>query len=222
MKIFRVLTLIILFQCCAAAQTTSVSVVNAANFRFNVAPDSIAAIFGDGFATTTEFSQSLPLPKTLAGVRVEAGIYPCDLFAVSPRQINFHVPAALGLGPHQVKVTTAAGTFFLGSIFVTERAPSIFTVDRNGQGRAEGYSIPAGQVTYLVLFGTGLRRGGSFDTWLNIAGVGAFRAVYVGPAPGFVGLDQINVAIPTGALITETGAFLQSGAFQSQGFAVRP
>jgi len=85
----------------AAAQ--SVVVTNAANFRHGIAPGSIAVAFGgEGFTTVTEEARALPLPDTLARVRLLVDRSFTGLFFVSPRQINFLVPSGLTQGLHTV------------------------------------------------------------------------------------------------------------------------
>ncbi|MDX2034706.1 MAG: LamG-like jellyroll fold domain-containing protein [Blastocatellia bacterium] len=55
---------------------------------------------------------------------------------------------------------------------------------------------PAGDRLFLVLFGTGLRKRSSLQTVAaSIAGL-ALPADFAGPAPGFAGLDQINLELP--------------------------
>jgi uncharacterized protein (TIGR03437 family) len=56
-------------------------------------------------------------------------------------------------------------------------------------------SVPGEQV-YLILFGTGLRYRNSLNTVSLEIGGGFTNALYVGAAPGFVGLDQINALAP--------------------------
>ena len=60
---------------------------------------------------------------------------------------------------------------------------------------------PAGDIVFLSLYGTGLRNRSSLSAVkANIGGVittlDAAKFEYAGPAPGFVGLDQVNVQIP--------------------------
>lgn len=62
-----------------------------------------------------------------------------------------------------------------------------------------------GAVVYLILFGTGIRRAPNGDgdagngvaesVQATIGGVAA-QVSYAGPAPGYVGLDQVNIKIP--------------------------
>ncbi|HYE74120.1 MAG TPA: hypothetical protein VEF04_12355 [Blastocatellia bacterium] len=64
---------------------------------------------------------------------------------------------------------------------------------------------PAGDAVYLILFGTGIRRAPNADNstangvaesvQATIGGVPA-QIFYAGPAPGYTGLDQVNIRIP--------------------------
>jgi uncharacterized protein (TIGR03437 family) len=47
---------------------------------------------------------------------------------------------------------------------------------------------------YLSLYGTGIR-GRTSNASATIGGIGA-TVQYAGPAPGYAGLDQVNVALP--------------------------
>jgi uncharacterized protein (TIGR03437 family) len=64
---------------------------------------------------------------------------------------------------------------------------------------------PPGDVVYLILFGTGLRRapdadgnaanGAAESVQATVGGVAA-KVTYAGAAPGFTGLDQVNILLP--------------------------
>lgn len=49
-----------------------------------------------------------------------------------------------------------------------------------------------GQV-YVTLYGTGIRNGQSVSVTINGTNV---PVQFVGPAPGFTGLDQVNILLP--------------------------
>jgi uncharacterized protein (TIGR03437 family) len=60
---------------------------------------------------------------------------------------------------------------------------------------------PPDEIVVLLLYGTGVRYRGSLDAVaVSIGGISftlnAARFEYAGPAPGFVGLDQVNVQVP--------------------------
>src|SRR5262249_28388332 len=90
-------------------------IVNAASFQpwdqpgHILAPGSIAAIFGQHFATETVEATSVSLPTVLGGTSVIVNGSPAPLFFVSPSQINFQVPSSAKQS-QTVVVTTLAGT----------------------------------------------------------------------------------------------------------------
>ncbi|MDQ6708814.1 MAG: hypothetical protein M3Z85_22875, partial [Acidobacteriota bacterium] len=101
------------------------------------------------------------------------------------------------------------------NVMIEPAVPAIFSLDESGTGAAAATNavtgagittqnpIRAGQ--FLALYATGLgdtQTRGSLDYSLAaptalIAGIPA-RVLFAGRAPGFVGLDQINVEVPAG------------------------
>jgi len=86
-------------------ESTSVfTSVSAASFKSgSLAPESIAASFGENLAAATQSGSTISLPTALAGTSVtvagSAGVARlAALFLVSPSQINYLVPADTGLG----------------------------------------------------------------------------------------------------------------------------
>ena len=63
--------------------------------RGPVAPGSIISLFGQNLAATAATAQTLPLPRTLNGVRVLVGEKEAPLFYVGPGQVNAQVPVEL-------------------------------------------------------------------------------------------------------------------------------
>ncbi|HEU0119537.1 MAG TPA: hypothetical protein VFQ91_03355 [Bryobacteraceae bacterium] len=206
------------------AQITAspLQVVSAANFRPIVAPESLATVFGDGFATHSavgELDCNGQLPVTLEGVRVQVEGLAARLVFVSPTQINFVVPAGLPSGSRKVTVQLAGGETRETTVSVARYAPGLFTLpclrgDRGAildavrftmepfQPVTNRYSGPDKQ-TRLALFGTGLRfaagNDGSPIAVDALYGAGQKIQVpveFAGPAPLFAGLDQVNLVVP--------------------------
>jgi len=200
------------------ASIAPISVVNAADFRTYSSPDSIATIFGANLTTTTASASILPLPANLAGVQVTIDGLDCGLFFVSPNQINFHIPANVVAGLRSVRATNGAGQTFFGDFFIQSQGPGVFTKDSTGEGAAAGYFVAANGQLYAVLYATGITPEGlnPSDVLLRTPG-GTWGATWVGFAPGFVGLVQINVPIPA-STANGQGAQLIVGAVASQGF----
>jgi uncharacterized protein (TIGR03437 family) len=55
---------------------------------------------------------------------------------------------------------------------------------------------PATDQVFLVIFGTGLKQRSSLSAVSCSIGGANSEVIYVGPAPGFDGLDQVNVRLP--------------------------
>jgi uncharacterized protein (TIGR03437 family) len=207
------------------AAQQAVVLINAASYAADpnagMAPDSIGALYG---SFVTQGNQAYPappgvtpLPTTLGGVAVTIGGKAASLFYVGTTQINLLVPADIPDGTATISVTNADGTTRAGSVRIARTEPGIFTALSSGSGVAaalttkdgQSYSyvsnadgsardVDAGtreQPNYLVLFGTGLRLAAAGSLTVTIQGVPA-KVLYAGAAPGFAGLDQINLTIP--------------------------
>jgi uncharacterized protein (TIGR03437 family) len=78
------------------------SVVNAASYARSVKGEAllvggaIFSIFGENLAVSEQRASGTPLPTTLGGTSVTVGGIAAPLFYVSPGQINFQVPYAIG------------------------------------------------------------------------------------------------------------------------------
>jgi uncharacterized protein (TIGR03437 family) len=217
-KFFLFCSLII--PCLLPAQT-QLAVVSAANYQSSVAPGSIAAVFGSSLATTTESAQldsSGQLPTQLGGTTVTIDGQAALLIYVSPRQINLVVPEGTQLGTPAVLVSTINGRV-QGTATVRKIAPALFS--SNGSGAGPGAILNA--VTYaqgpflvetsenggddkrtrLAVYATGIRLAGESPVRAQ-ARTDSGNALdlpveYAGPAPGFFGLDQVNVVLPAQA-----------------------
>jgi uncharacterized protein (TIGR03437 family) len=116
--------------------------VSAASYRTDVqAPESILAVFGSGFSTTTQAATTLPLPTTLAGVSVivqdnEGVERPAPLFFVSPNQINLLLPAGLSLGAAALSVVRDQRITAAGTTTIARFAPAFFSANASGSGVA--------------------------------------------------------------------------------------
>ncbi len=205
----------------AAAQ--AVTTVNAASYSTDntVAPNSIAAGFGT-FKTQNNqvyVATSLPLPKLLGGVKVTVNSVDAELFFTATGQINYVIPpnTPTGATPVSVTVTNNDGTTVPGTVKVANTAPGIFSAKSSGLGAAAAQTtfdgityqsvadaagnentLNAGTVAkpnFLILYGTGIRNATAANVKATIQGVPS-RVDFVGAAPGFTGLDQLNVRIP--------------------------
>jgi len=198
------------------------SLASAASFAGTaLAPDSIASAFGVGLAFETAAASSLPLPATLASTRVmvrdSAGVQRnAALYAASPGQVNFVVPAGTAAGAATVMVTSGDGPVFTRTVSMAPVSPGLFTANGAGTGlpaalvqrvRADGSQSteavagpidvgPADDQVFLILFGTGIRLRPDLSGVRVRAGGMEATVVYAGPQRDSPGLDQINVLLP--------------------------
>jgi uncharacterized protein (TIGR03437 family) len=205
------------------APTTS---TNAGSYATTAAAGAITAAFGNNLATRTLAAQGLPLPTSLGGVSVLVDGEPAGLFFVSPQQVNYQIPEGVLPGSAQVTVMRDGQVVAQGSIDLDLVAPGVFTLDASGKGapagvllrvKANGQQVyetisraaikrQPGDRLFLILFGTGWGQtedsdgnaGNGFAENLQ-ATIGNSNApvVFAGKTPGFIGLEQMNIEIPS-------------------------
>jgi uncharacterized protein (TIGR03437 family) len=178
----------------AAPDTATIALFNAASLATGaIAPGEIITIFGAGFD---------PVNTQLLLDGLQA-----TLFYTNATQINALAPASLTPNSSATMTVVVDGASIAGSLVaVVAAAPGIFTVSGgtgpaaavNQDGTLNSASNPAARESVVSLYATG--QGSTMgNVTLNIAGYNA-SILYAGPAPGFVGLMQINAQIPGGFL----------------------
>jgi len=213
--------LLSLLSASGVAQTTALSVVQAADYRPYVAPGSLAVVFGQNLAGATVSAQldsSGQLPTQLSGTSVQICGENAGLIFVSPMQINLFIPGDLQPGLCSVQVQTTASSIS-GSVDIRPVSPGIFVLNNQLGGAAvlDGLTFklgpfyaknPTGDPTYLAFFGTGFRNAiasilvdsaspGVTGQIVDTTGkVWPTPVLYAGPVPGSFGLDQVNVVLP--------------------------
>ncbi|MDX2029924.1 MAG: choice-of-anchor V domain-containing protein [Blastocatellia bacterium] len=143
-----------------------------------------------------------------------------QLFFVAPTQINYVVPDGTANGAATVTIKRSGTAVAEGTITVDTVGPGLFTANANGQGVPAAVALrvrgaaqtfesissvtngvaspiqidlgPAGDEVYLILFGTAIRNAQQAQASCTIGGT-ASPLLGFAAAPGFVGLDQINV-----------------------------
>ena len=197
-----------------------ITVVSAAGYQKMVAPNSLASMFGTGLSSATASAQldsNGELPTQLAGVSVEINGQLAPLIFVSPSQINLVIPENTITGTANVVVrSTNTAATQAGSVDVESVVPALFSLDSSGAGpgailNAVTYNAGPFLVetqenpgddkrTRLAVYATGLRN--AVNSNVKAQGRGAsgntfqLAVEYAGPAPGFFGLDQVNVVLP--------------------------
>ncbi len=146
------------------------------------------------------------------------------LLAVSPNQVNALLPYDLPPGIYSLRVESNSVSSNAVSLTVAQFSPGIFTMSSNGQGQGifvnaiTGSLItasnPAARGSYVTLYATGL---GAVDPAVVAGGAGASaepfnrtlqtprvffdsspaEVLYSGLAPGFAGIYQVNVRVPS-------------------------
>ena len=198
-------------------------VTNAASYAPRISPGAIASIFGTGFGNSTFVADdglAWPTSTTnLVSVKVNGVAAPLDY--VSPVQINFQVPwATPTTGTVNVAVMVNGGSSNIAAVPVATAAPGLFVLP-SGQAAVlnPDYSIndpsnpaQAGTTIFAYLTGSGPVSPAAADgvpastTSLvyaqasNSATIDNLPATvsFAGLAPGFVGLVQMNIVVPTG------------------------
>ncbi|MDA0203747.1 MAG: S8 family serine peptidase [Acidobacteria bacterium] len=205
------------------AKPVIAGIVNGASFAASapVAPGSIVSIFGDNLAEFLGGASSLPLPIALKHVSVsfdfpETGLsVAAPLYFGSPKQLNVQVPwefAGHNFAIVKVRINdTVSGTFVLN---LRDSAPAIFEFNFEGQllgvaTHANGAVVtpanPAKRGETIVVYGTGFGplqtpqatgQPASGEVRLAATPVSTIGSVaFGGLAPGFVGLNQININV---------------------------
>jgi uncharacterized protein (TIGR03437 family) len=192
----------------------------------NAAPGSIISIYGTNLApigsSLDGFSNITALATAMNGVTVTIGGMNAPFYYVGPNQINVQVPLEVAPGTQPVVVTNSAGSVS-STLTVAAAAPSIFDIDGKGTGaivKNADFSLvtpqnkaKAGDV--LVIYMTGLGQttpavqtgvlvqppasgfNNTVPVTVTIGGQNA-TVVYSIASPGFVGLDQVAVTVPSG------------------------
>ena len=186
-----------------AVSFTNGGVVNAASFAPAISPGEIVSIFGSGLSGPGQTTQ-----VSVAGSGV-------TILLATPFQLNAQIPAGLAPGTYPITVTSAYGSY-TQPITVASAAPGIFILSTNADNTSQGAVVnqsgavnsstaPAKRGETIVIYGTGLgavlASGGLSRTTAPVTAILAgteLPVAFSGLAPGFIGLYQVNLAIPPG------------------------
>jgi len=202
-------------------------VVNSASFApftAGVSPGEYITLFGTNIGLgNLQVASSIPLPTKLGGVQVLINNVPAPILYVSSTQVSVIVPYEITTSVAQIQVVNSGTTSNAVTELVNQTTPGVYTLTQNGigygatihqDGSVVSPSHPAQIGETVSVFLTGL--GGVFpsiadgaaapsstlSTTSNTIGVdigGIVATVqFAGLAPGFVGLYQLNVTIPSG------------------------
>ena len=207
---------------------SSGGVVGNASYVASPAPGTLVSIFGTSLADATAVASQLPLPTQLGTTAVVFGGVQIPLVSTSPLQINALVPYQLKThATYQVIVQRGTAISAPESVTALDSQPAVFTLDQSGKGQGHIYRIVpdgsqvlaspaapvrAGDVLTVYCAGLGevqpaLDAGSPAPTneleyaanpvTATIGGVSA-DVLFAGLTPGFAGLYQVNVTVPTG------------------------
>jgi len=194
-------------------------IVNAASFAPRISPGALATVFGSNFALANAGAQT-PLPTSLESVSVTVNGQLAPVLFVTPTQVNFQVPWETALGSATVTVAVNGGASNVATVNVLGAAPGLFS-SSSGQAIVQNsdYSLnqpgdPAkvGSTIIAYLSGSGtvspaVADGATAPTntlvYLNSGssatiGSATAQVAFAGLAPGFVGLVQVNIVVPSG------------------------
>ena len=162
------------------------SVVNAASLTIApLVPGSLGTVMGSNLAGKV--------------VAVTFDSAPATLLYNSPTQINLQVPASLDPSKtsSSMVVTVDGVSSNPYTVVLAPASPSIFNggvLNQDYSANAPTTAAAAG--TILQIFATGIPA--SALVTVEIAGQGSLTPVYAGPAPGLAGVQQVDVAVPSG------------------------
>jgi uncharacterized protein (TIGR03437 family) len=184
-------------------------IVNAASFERAVAPGGLATLFGTNLSPGTQIATRFPLPTQMNATMVRVNGVPAPLIFAGPEQISFQIP--FGIQPPATAVVQHAGVESAPEPLALEpAAPALFSVTKDGRGQGAilhaGGALadpanPASVGEAIEIYGTGLGDLRARDErTIPIVTIGgrAAEILFFGAAPGFVGLYQLNVRVPTG------------------------
>ncbi len=204
------------------------AVVNAASFSAGgIVPGEIATIFGTNLTSNTgiNLTSGLPLPTTFLQVSVTVNGSPAPLFAIDnvngQQQINFQVPWEVAGKPNAMVAVASNGVTGPGvAVPMLAAQPGIISYSAGGNNfgvilhanfqLADASHPVAGNETVLI-YCTGLgavsstpadgaAASGQTTTAIPTVTIGGQKGTvsFSGLAPGFVGLNQVNVQVPSG------------------------
>lgn len=211
--------------------------VGAANFSLTaIAGKALASAFGPNLANATATVTTPPLPTVLGGTTVKVKDSTgterlAPLFFVSPGQVNYQIPAGTASGPAFITITTGSGFVSTGVMTVLDASPAVFTLNQSGSGAAAALDAitfagspfnakrSTGEANILAFYGTGFgqditdQNGDASGSVTCLIDGQPASVLYAGRAPGYIGLNQLNILLPTGITSgTHTIVFSRSGS----------
>jgi uncharacterized protein (TIGR03437 family) len=183
-----------------------------------LAPGSLATIYGSGLATSTATASGFPIPLSLGGASVTVGGVPAPILYASPGQLNIQIPFEVPPGNAAIGISVGGNVVESGSFNILSAAPGVFAsaggaaavVNSDGSINSLGNPASAGSTISLYVTGLGavspsvptgqaaayapLSR--TTSTVTATIGTASATVTFAGLAPGFTGLYQLNIVAP--------------------------
>jgi len=198
---------------------TSGGVGNAASYAPRLSPGALASVFGTGFGSATA-QPAAPLPTFVSGVSVLVNGTEAPIYYLSPTQINFQVPWGTATGTGNVAVAVNGGSSNTVSVPVSAAGPGLFylasgaAIVQNQDYSLNDPSNPAARGSTIIAYLTGSGPVSSAQTdgapaptsplatlkssYSATIGSATAQVSFAGLAPGYIGLVQMNIVVPTG------------------------
>jgi uncharacterized protein (TIGR03437 family) len=201
-------------------------VVNSASYSPSalLSPGTMVSIFGSNLANGTSKAMGFPLPSQLSGTLVTIGGVAAPLLYAGNGQVNALVPYGLPVNINAQIIVQQGNAYTLPQSIARAAAdPGIFTTTASGTGqgamiRPDGNfaqpGTPAQAGDEIAIYAAGLGntnpeaangQAATTSPLLNVVSpvsvtIGEHNAWvdFAGLAPGFTGLYQLNVAVPSG------------------------
>ena len=238
MKLLLLLPLLFFTHVLAEAQTVISAVTDAASYAPRVAPGELATIFGSNLADSTQQAPGFPLPRSMGGATVYVNSASVPLLYVSATQINFQVPSGLAAGTVSMYVSRDGGQSAIFQFTVIGSAPGIFqdtsnhAIAQNGidnSTNSDSDPVATGAVLVVYLTGQGALNHAVADgtatpgsplssaTATPTATIGGTNATvqFLGLTPGFTGLAQANILVPSSLATADYPLVITVGGFVS-------
>jgi uncharacterized protein (TIGR03437 family) len=155
------------------SKVKAAGVLNAASLAVAAAPGMLASIWGEnlgGAAATVTLGERILM-----------------VIGGDETRLDFYIPADVPLGAANLVITNKLGASAPVPVNVTAVAPGIY---------ADGLERTVRAGDYLEIYGTGW---GAHPEQAQVAIGGApANVTYSGPAPGLLGIDQVNAQVPDG------------------------
>src|SRR5580658_7332912 len=220
MRSLALIPLLLFTHALAEAQSVIDLVTDAASYAPRVAPGELATIFGTNLADSTQGASSFPLPRSMAGATVYVNNSSVPLLYVSATQINFQVPSNLAAGTVNMYVSRDGGQSAIFTVTVVSSSPGIFQDTSNhavaqnavdNSTNSDSDPVAAGAILVVYLTGQGALNNPVADgtatpdsplssaTGTATATIGGVSATvqFLGLTPGFTGLAQANITVPS-------------------------